>query len=178
MIRRPPRSTLFPYTTLFRSLHRLAPAPGGTEARAARAVRRRLELEARYRRDRGQRLAAEPERPYADQVGGLADLARGVARQRQLGVRPAHPRTVIAHPDQALPAVLDLDPDRARTGVERVLDQLLDDRRRSLDHLARGDLVGDLGCEHGDPRRHRGTTSRSEERRVGKECRSRWSPYH
>ena len=140
-------------------LHRLAPAPGGTEARAARAVRRRLELEARHRRDRGQRLAAEPERPYADQVGGLADLARGVARQRQLGVRPAHPRTVVAHPDQALPAVLDLDPDRARTGVERVLDQLLDDRRRSLDHLARGDLVGDLGCEHGDPRRHRGTTS-------------------
>src|SRR2546422_8246711 len=66
MIRRPPRSTLFPYTTLFRSLHRLAPAPGGTEARAARAVRRRLELEARYRRDRGQRLAAEPERPYAE----------------------------------------------------------------------------------------------------------------
>src|SRR5436189_1917471 len=26
MIRRPPRSTLFPYTTLFRSRHRLAPA--------------------------------------------------------------------------------------------------------------------------------------------------------
>ena len=24
----------------------------------------------------------------------------------------------------------------------------------------------------------RGTTTRSEERRVGKECRSRWSPYH
>ena len=23
-----------------------------------------------------------------------------------------------------------------------------------------------------------GTTERSEERRVGKECRSRWSPYH
>src|SRR5437899_8074156 len=27
MIRRPPRSTLFPYTTLFRSLRRVAPAP-------------------------------------------------------------------------------------------------------------------------------------------------------
>ena len=25
---------------------------------------------------------------------------------------------------------------------------------------------------------HRGQESRSEERRVGKECRSRWSPYH
>src|SRR2546428_244686 len=31
-------------------------------------------------------------------------------------------------------------------------------RRRRVDHLAR--------------------TARSEERRVGKECRSRWSPYH
>src|SRR3712207_7895147 len=29
MIRRPPRSTLFPYTTLFRSAHRAAPARGG-----------------------------------------------------------------------------------------------------------------------------------------------------
>ena len=26
--------------------------------------------------------------------------------------------------------------------------------------------------------RQRSNTSRSEERRVGKECRSRWSPYH
>ena len=25
---------------------------------------------------------------------------------------------------------------------------------------------------------HRNETNRSEERRVGKECRSRWSPYH
>ena len=25
---------------------------------------------------------------------------------------------------------------------------------------------------------HRGSKDRSEERRVGKECRSRWSPYH
>ena len=29
-------------------------------------------------------------------------------------------------------------------------------------------LIADLGCG----------TGRSEERRVGKECRSRWSPYH
>src|SRR5438034_9243093 len=28
------------------------------------------------------------------------------------------------------------------------------------------------------PIRRRGFSSRSEERRVGKECRSRWSPYH
>src|SRR2546425_2700902 len=38
MIRRPPRSTLFPYTTLFRSGRRLAlkVAPGGLEIRALR----------------------------------------------------------------------------------------------------------------------------------------------
>ena len=28
------------------------------------------------------------------------------------------------------------------------------------------------------PEVHRNHTTRSEERRVGKECRSRWSPYH
>src|SRR3712207_7215619 len=52
MIRRPPRSTLFPYTTLFRSAelahHFVAAAPGGEVARAVRtatlAGRRSLEL--------------------------------------------------------------------------------------------------------------------------------------
>src|SRR3712207_2778095 len=33
MIRRPPRSTLFPYTTLFRSVRRLRPAHGRVEGR-------------------------------------------------------------------------------------------------------------------------------------------------
>src|SRR2546422_5317385 len=35
MIRRPPRSTLFPYTTLFRSYHRQARLDGGAEQTAA-----------------------------------------------------------------------------------------------------------------------------------------------
>src|SRR5256885_2326692 len=41
MIRRPPRSTLFPYTTLFRSILRITPArepPSGVPAQAARRV--------------------------------------------------------------------------------------------------------------------------------------------
>src|SRR3712207_7773441 len=37
MIRRPPRSTLFPYTTLFRS-HRLGPRSGGHRLRGADRV--------------------------------------------------------------------------------------------------------------------------------------------
>src|SRR6185295_8056015 len=42
MIRRPPRSTLFPYTTLFRSLHELPFAPTGVAEEQAEVVRRRL----------------------------------------------------------------------------------------------------------------------------------------
>src|SRR5256885_10764372 len=47
MIRRPPRSTLFPYTTLFRSLRSLRIAGGGEGDRRARedAARQRPALE-------------------------------------------------------------------------------------------------------------------------------------
>src|SRR3989449_7189402 len=48
-----------------------------------------------------------------------------------------------------------------------------------------GLFEGDPGCANGDVRHRRRTSleekrihPRSEERRVGKECRSRWSPYH
>src|SRR5437899_5390877 len=54
MIRRPPRSTLFPYTTLFRS--RGVPHARRTETRAAGA---RAERGRRARRDRRQRLALD-----------------------------------------------------------------------------------------------------------------------
>src|SRR2546426_12283393 len=100
MIRRPPRSTLFPYTTLFRSLERSqagfeSGAAGALQAGAVRLVVRRLvdDVHPELRPDVGERLAD------ADvQVVGLDD---------------ARPRD-----------------------------------------------------------------ERSEERRVGKECRSRWSPDH
>src|SRR5260370_15065092 len=42
--------------------------------------------------------------------------------------------------------------------------------KHSKSDLASGDSMGKRGC-----RMHQ---KRSEERRVGKECRSRWSPYH
>src|SRR2546422_9051648 len=37
---------------------------------------------------------------------------------------------------------------------------------------------GDDDCEHAVAERFKTSFWRSEERRVGKECRSRWSPYH
>src|SRR3712207_7628245 len=42
MIRRPPRSTLFPYTTLFRSVDDGPPLPGGAERDRPSAVRGEL----------------------------------------------------------------------------------------------------------------------------------------
>src|SRR3712207_7488009 len=43
-----------------------------------------------------------------------------------------------------------------------------------IDHAGwQADLLADLG-----ERQRRERRPRSEERRVGKECRSRWSPYH
>src|SRR5256885_14437686 len=97
MIRRPPRSTLFPYTTLFRSL----PLGKGL-----------------------------PE--FGACLGGGAVVL------------------LVQEARQALSAVGDL----ARAA------QLVDDA---------------IGGHH---QQRAGRDLRSEERRVGKECRSRWSPYH
>src|SRR2546422_9546248 len=102
MIRRPPRSTLFPYTTLFRS-----------------------------RADAAERLVVD-----------------------QLGDR----RVAAAH--RAIWVFLELQ--LAELELERVEQQQPADQRLA-------------GTDDQLDRLHR---LRSEERRVGKECRSRWSPYH
>src|SRR5205085_7547251 len=59
----------------------------------------------------------------------------------------------------------------------------VDDLRRPGDDLplgqgAQGPGVPAVREEPDDHRAHRLRGVRSEERRVGKECRSRWSPYH
>src|SRR2546427_2854788 len=75
MIRRPPRSTLFPYTTLFRSLGEArdgrADVPeGGVALRQRTAVRRRIE--------HGQADGGR---------GGLRGVRRGAADPRRLRLR-------------------------------------------------------------------------------------------
>src|SRR2546425_12810629 len=98
MIRRPPRSTLFPYTTLFRSVIPIAifgPGDVAAQWRAWRAV-------------------------------ATAEMVQPVAH----------------HPNQALLSAL-----------KRLL-------------TVQGGATNPIDY------------ARSEERRVGKECRSRWSPYH
>src|SRR3989449_9693368 len=101
MIRRPPRSTLFPYTTLFRSVLRLN--EGRLDEVAVRVARAAAEQE----RHAGRSLRLFQVAP---------DLVEGLP---------------VDHRAHEVPEV------------------------RRVAHL-----------------------HRSEERRVGKECRSRWSPYH
>src|SRR2546425_11106654 len=78
MIRRPPRSTLFPYTTLFRSRARVLPTP-----RAGALLRRRRALASR-RDDAG-------EGPEADRepIGRLAGSAEAETADRRRSTEPA-----------------------------------------------------------------------------------------
>ena len=140
---------------------RLDPRPDGAGAGGDRALRPVLDekpqagrragrpgadLEPRDRGDRGQRLAAEAEGHDGGQVA-VGDFRGGVALDREREVGFVHAAPVVRHPDEAAPARLDRDLDRARPGVERVLDQLLHRRSRPLDHLARGDAIDKQGIE-------------------------------
>src|SRR2546425_10300384 len=126
MIRRPPRSTLFPYTTLFRSLAPLGRAGSELEPGFG-AV-----LEA-HRIARAQ---------AANKAGGMFVVAT---------------------------AGLD-EIDAALAGYAKALARERGDELVKSIELRTGDGAGAMARAL--------LAERSEERRVGKECRSRWSPYH
>src|SRR3989449_10367921 len=99
MIRRPPRSTLFPYTTLFRSHHGRDRAHHGARPRARAAAARRVLLRELRRRLRGQGRhlrarhlgAARPAAPHRGPLPlGAARRRRGVTGGR------LHPFTLLA----------------------------------------------------------------------------------
>ena len=79
-----------------------------------------------------------------------AEFGGGVALEGEQGVVADHAAAVVGDADELAAAGFDLDADAGRAGVERVLQQLLDDRGRPVDDLAGGDLVGDLVGENAD----------------------------
>ncbi len=66
-----------------------------------------------------------------------------------------HPAAVVGDAHEREPTLLDVHRDRARARVERVLDELLHDGRRTLDDLPRRDLVHDAGGQDLDARHRR-----------------------
>src|SRR5258708_24505726 len=120
MIRRPPRSTLFPYTTLFRAYE----------------------------------LNAQPDK-------ALASLDRLVAQypNSRFIDETQFRRGELLFSDKAYP--------KAQAAYEAVI------KIGSSSAFYNQSLY-----KHGWTLFKQGENERSEERRVGKECRSRWSPYH
>src|SRR6266536_5330651 len=82
MIRRPPRSTLFPYTTLFRS-RRARPGDRPRRARAARAARTRRA----HRRDRKSTRLNSSHEWISYAVVGLKKKKRPAAGSRRAGYK-------------------------------------------------------------------------------------------
>ena len=70
-----------------------------------------------------------------------------MALDREHEVVAGHAGAVVGDADQPPPAAVGQHVDARRAGVERVLDELLDDARRPLHHLAGGDAVDDGGVE-------------------------------
>ena len=60
----------------------------------------------------------------------------------QHGIVAHHAAAIVDDLDQLLPARFDVDANAAGARIQRVLQQLLHHRCRTLHHLARGDLVG------------------------------------
>src|SRR3989475_11415626 len=129
MIRRPPRSTLFPYTTLFRS--------------DAFAIHNAFEL-------------------------NHPDAMQGVVAIANIG----HEITNVNILEDGVPVLtrdLSVGTRRFREDLQREKGLSAEDSEQVIQGQAQHPDLASYVDARGE---------RSEERRVGKECRSRWSPYH
>src|SRR5262249_25408581 len=83
-------------------------------------------------------------------VLGPRQLAGRVTGEGEQRVVRREPAAVVAHRDPLDAALDEADVHVARAGIEGVLNELLHHRRRTLDHLARGDLPLHARGEYGD----------------------------
>ena len=173
MIRRPPRSTLFPYTTLFRST-----AHGDL-------------LDVRIGVDDSLGGKTELYPPVQEPIDGRrvyakvsdAPEAHSICAGCAFGehVKDATDATNAPKESEGAPSSDQYRPKRP-LGLDVSYDGTV-----SCDDISNGDPPGNFRLFHLRPvvfasrpvkNGHPVGRSRSEERRVGKECRSRWSPYH
>ena len=107
-------------------------------------LRTRSEAQPRHGGNRGESFAAKAERRDRLEVGRGRDLGCRVPRERQREILALDAGAVVGNADELDAAAGQIDVDRARAGVEAVLQQLLQRRRGPLDHLAGGDLVDQM----------------------------------
>jgi len=116
----------------------------------------------------------------------VADLGLGVTRPADAAVATAPaPSVTLSPPAVAAAAVLDAAQGELRIpltvraarwgGLTGAVEVGLGGRTAPLPPSAEGEAATVRQHSHYDPESNQ---ARSEERRVGKECRSRWSPYH
>jgi hypothetical protein len=67
-----------------------------------------------------------------------------VARQRDRQLIRAHAGAVVAYANKANAAVLNIDVDALRAGIETIFNKFLDDRSGTLDHFAGGNLIDEF----------------------------------
>src|SRR5256884_8764079 len=155
MIRRPPRSTLFPYTTLFRS-H----AQSRMRSRRAGFMARRLL--GIVVRDFFLAQAAAPR-----VVAGVNQYPVGPGGETRLAAKAGdaalHFQKCLLHGVFGVDGI-------AKNIPRQVLHACT---MHGIQTLVGAQITGPAGSGQCGI-----LTRRSEERRVGKECRSRWSPYH
>src|SRR3712207_4822013 len=160
MIRRPPRSTLFPYTTLFRSNSAgirnmpcgevftgpIEDSANGTVYFVVPAAIAGREISGvRFRFEEGKVVEASAEKGE-EYLMSLLDADAGARYLGELGIGTNY-------------------------GIRRAsANVLFDEKLGGTVHLAIGRSYAETGGKN--------DSSRSDERRVGKACRSRWSPYH
>src|SRR2546429_289570 len=164
MIRRPPRSTLFPYTTLFRSLQVLHEdrALAGAHHGAARDGSGAVAGSSRGG-------VAGPVARRLDERNAISDERWKTLRRRGRG-RRVGARNLVG----GAPGVVFENSGNDGHSAQRL--SLGGGEPQVRGGAVPGGAEFPVSVMH--ERRQWCGLTRSEERRVGKECRSRWSPYH
>ena len=77
------------------------------------------------------------------QIISFGDFGSGMALKCHTGVGFRHSFPVVDDLHQCFSGILDQDLDLCGTGINSILDQLLYNRSRSLNHFASRNLIGD-----------------------------------
>src|SRR3989449_5728923 len=172
MIRRPPRSTLFPYTTLFRSWVLGVATAFVLYTYAGYPVALLVLAAVRRRRPSFPPLAEWPPisivLPAYNEAAAIQTTLDNLLQVDY----PAERRQIVVLSDASTDTTDAIVAAYASRGVELVRLPRRSGKtavENAALPLLRGEIIVNTDAS---------VRVRSEERRVGKECRSRWSPYH